>query len=216
MLPPIRYVGLSSTGITYKSGSASASFGGSFQSGSSNYDSYKDRDSREDKNDYESFQKSRRGVKSDEQGFTSKNSFSRYGRFYVNPVHFSDAMFVTDFGYISLWKFYFPDEDASLLLFTCFCFCLRLILCALFLMLSNLALHSCSVNFNSECAARTMIIYPVEKGHPTLPNIVHMCLQLLQTTMTILMILIHVELPAIVCFFLQLLSLQIVYHSLEK
>ncbi|EOA22749.1 hypothetical protein CARUB_v10003461mg [Capsella rubella] len=74
-----KYVGLSSTGITYKSGSASASFGGSFQSGSSNYDSYKDRDSREDKNDYESFQKSRRGVKSDEQGFTSKKSFSRYG-----------------------------------------------------------------------------------------------------------------------------------------
>ncbi|XP_010453219.1 PREDICTED: clathrin interactor EPSIN 1 isoform X1 [Camelina sativa] len=76
-----KYVGLSSTGITYKSGSASASasFGGNFQSGSSNYDSYKDRDSRDDKNDYESFQKSRRGVKSDDQGFTSKKSFSRYG-----------------------------------------------------------------------------------------------------------------------------------------
>ncbi|KAG7554951.1 ENTH domain [Arabidopsis suecica] len=73
-----KYVGLSSTGITYKSGS-SASFGGSFQSGSSNYDSYKDRDSREDKNDYESFQKSRRGVKSEEQSYTSKKSFSRYG-----------------------------------------------------------------------------------------------------------------------------------------
>ncbi|XP_010491914.1 PREDICTED: clathrin interactor EPSIN 1 isoform X1 [Camelina sativa] len=70
-----KYVGLSSTGITYKSGSASASFGGNFQSGSNNYD----RDSREDKNDYESFQKSRRGVISDDQGFTSKKSFSRYG-----------------------------------------------------------------------------------------------------------------------------------------
>ncbi|KAF8115897.1 hypothetical protein N665_0025s0340 [Sinapis alba] len=71
-----KYVGLSSTGITYKSGSASASFGGSFQSGSSNYD----RDSRgEDKNDYESFQKSRRGVKSEDQSYTSKKSFSRYG-----------------------------------------------------------------------------------------------------------------------------------------
>ncbi|ESQ41136.1 hypothetical protein EUTSA_v10013137mg [Eutrema salsugineum] len=75
-----KYVGLSSTGITYKSGSASSSFGGSFQSGSSNYDSYRDRDSREeDKNDYESFQKSRRGVKSEEQSYTSKKSFSRYG-----------------------------------------------------------------------------------------------------------------------------------------
>ncbi|KAH0936775.1 hypothetical protein HID58_004236 [Brassica napus] len=75
-----KYVGLSSTGITYKSGSASASasFGGG--SGSSNYDSYRDRDSREDKDDYESFQKSRRGgVKSDEQSYTSKKSFSRYG-----------------------------------------------------------------------------------------------------------------------------------------
>ncbi|CAA0402063.1 ENTH domain [Arabidopsis suecica] len=73
-----KYVGLSSTGITYKSGS-SASFGGSFQSGSSNFDSYKDRDSREDKNDYESFQKSRRGVKTEQQSYTSKKSFSRYG-----------------------------------------------------------------------------------------------------------------------------------------
>ncbi|KAG2300560.1 hypothetical protein Bca52824_037032 [Brassica carinata] len=52
-----KYVGLSSTGISYKSGSAS--FGGSFQSGSSNYD----RDSRgKDKGDSESFQKSS-GVK---------------------------------------------------------------------------------------------------------------------------------------------------------
>ncbi|KAL1202206.1 Clathrin interactor EPSIN 1 [Cardamine amara subsp. amara] len=74
-----KYVGLSSTGISYKSGSASASFGGSFQSGSSNYDSYKDRDSREDKNDYESFQKSRRGAKNEEQSYISKKSFSRYG-----------------------------------------------------------------------------------------------------------------------------------------
>ncbi|CAH2073013.1 unnamed protein product [Thlaspi arvense] len=75
-----KYVGLSSTGITYKSGSASASFGGSFQSGSSNYDSYRDKDSREEgKNDYESFQKSRRGGKSEEQSYTSKKSFSRYG-----------------------------------------------------------------------------------------------------------------------------------------
>ncbi|CAN8299328.1 unnamed protein product [Cochlearia groenlandica] len=74
-----KYVGLSSTGITYKSGSASASFGGSFQSGSSNYDSYGNRESREDKNDYESFQKSRRGVKSEEQSYTSKRSSSRYG-----------------------------------------------------------------------------------------------------------------------------------------
>ncbi|CAH8319852.1 unnamed protein product [Eruca vesicaria subsp. sativa] len=74
-----KYVGLSSTGISYKSGSASASSGGSFRSGSSNYDSYRDRDSREDKDDYESFQKSRRGVKSDEQSYTSKKSFSRYG-----------------------------------------------------------------------------------------------------------------------------------------
>ncbi|CAA7039785.1 unnamed protein product [Microthlaspi erraticum] len=73
-----KYVGLSSTGITYKSGSASASFGGSFQSGSSNYDSYKD-SKEEDKNDYESFQRSRRGVKSEEQGYSSKKSFSRYG-----------------------------------------------------------------------------------------------------------------------------------------
>ncbi|KAJ0230673.1 Clathrin interactor EPSIN 1 [Hirschfeldia incana] len=71
-----KYVGLSSTGITYKSGSASASFGGS---SSSNYDSYRDRDSREDKDDYESFQKSRRGVKSEEPSYTSKKSFSRYG-----------------------------------------------------------------------------------------------------------------------------------------
>lgn len=197
LLPPIRYVGLSSTGITYKSGSASASasFGGSFQSGSSNYDSYKDRDSREDKNDYESFQKSRRGVKSDEQGFTPKKSFSRYGRFYVNPIHclMSCSLQTLDI-------FHFGSFISQTL-------------CALFLMSSNLILHSCSVNFNSECAARTMIIYPVEKGHPTLPNLVHMCLQLLQTTM---MILIHVELPAIVCFLLQLLSLQIVYHSLDK
>uniref|UniRef100_A0A1J3EAV5 Clathrin interactor EPSIN 1 n=1 Tax=Noccaea caerulescens TaxID=107243 RepID=A0A1J3EAV5_NOCCA len=73
-----KYVGLSSTGITYKSGSASASFGGSFQSGSSNYDSYRD-SKEEDKNDYESFQKSRRGVKSEEQSYNSKKSFSRYG-----------------------------------------------------------------------------------------------------------------------------------------
>lgn len=85
MLPPIRYVGLSSTGITYKSGSASASFGGSFQSGSSNYDSYRD-SKEEDKNDYESFQKSRRGVKSEEQSYSSKKSFSRYGRFCLNPI----------------------------------------------------------------------------------------------------------------------------------
>ncbi|WZZ91532.1 hypothetical protein YC2023_120111 [Brassica napus] len=67
-----KYVGLSSTGISYKSGSAS--FGGSFQSGSSSYD----RDSRgKDKDDYESFQKSRRGVKSEERSYTSKKSFSR-------------------------------------------------------------------------------------------------------------------------------------------
>ncbi|CAF2350897.1 unnamed protein product [Brassica napus] len=47
---------------------------------------------------------------------------------------------------------------------------------------------------------RTMIMYPVEKSHPTLENIVpylHMNLQLLQTTMMILMTSIHVELPAI-------------------
>lgn len=89
LLPWIRYVGLSSTGITYKSGSASSSFGGS---GSSNYDSYRDRDSREDKDDYESFQKSRRGVKSEEQSYTSKKSSSRYGRFCLNPRWFTDVI----------------------------------------------------------------------------------------------------------------------------
>jgi hypothetical protein len=46
-------------------------------------------------------------------------------------------------------------------------------------------------------AARTMTIYPVVKSHPILPNIGHMYLQLLQTTMMILMILIHGELPVI-------------------
>lgn len=93
---------------------------------------------------------------------------------------------------------------------------ISLILCTIFLMSSELILQSCSLEFNSECAARTMTIYPVEKSHPILPNIVHMYLQLLQTTMMISMILIHVELPAIVCFSLQLLSLQIVYHLLGK
>lgn len=57
---------------------------------------------------------------------------------------------------------------------------------------------------NSECAVRTLIMYPVEKSHQTPAN---MYLQLLQTTMMILMILTHVELPAIVCFVKRL-----VYH----
>ncbi|XP_010536216.1 PREDICTED: clathrin interactor EPSIN 1-like [Tarenaya hassleriana] len=73
-----KYVGLSSSGISYKSGSAS--YGGSYQSGSRNFDSYKDRDNREEeKNDFDSFRKSRQGVKSDEQSYNSKKSAPLYG-----------------------------------------------------------------------------------------------------------------------------------------
>lgn len=57
---------------------------------------------------------------------------------------------------------------------------------------------------NSECAVRTMIMYPVEKSHQTLAN---MHLRLRQTTTMILMILTRVELQAIVCFVKRL-----VYH----
>ncbi|XP_010519871.1 PREDICTED: clathrin interactor EPSIN 1 isoform X3 [Tarenaya hassleriana] len=73
-----KYVGLSSTGITYKSGSAS--YGGSYQSGSRNFDSYKDRDCGEvEKNDIDSFRKSRHGFKSDKHSYSPKKSDSHYG-----------------------------------------------------------------------------------------------------------------------------------------
>ncbi|XP_010519870.1 PREDICTED: clathrin interactor EPSIN 1 isoform X2 [Tarenaya hassleriana] len=78
-----KYVGLSSTGITYKSGSAS--YGGSYQSGSRNFDSYKDRDCGEvEKNDIDSFRKSRHGFKSDKHSYSPKKSDSHYGRLAAN------------------------------------------------------------------------------------------------------------------------------------
>ncbi|XP_048227615.1 clathrin interactor EPSIN 1 isoform X2 [Ricinus communis] len=86
-----KYVGVSSSGITYKSGSASYS-GGSFQS-SSRYggfsgtrdtdnfrDSYKDKDQYGvERSEKESYGKSRQGGATDDQGYTKKGS-TRVGR----------------------------------------------------------------------------------------------------------------------------------------
>lgn len=87
-----RYVGLSSTGVTYKSGSASYS-GGSFQggerygviSGDRFKDSYREKDhDREEKIDKDSYGKSSKGFKSDDRANASKRNPARYGRFSAN------------------------------------------------------------------------------------------------------------------------------------
>ncbi|KAK9946321.1 hypothetical protein M0R45_011790 [Rubus argutus] len=88
-----KYFGLSSTGITYKSGSATSSSysSGSYQSsdrygglggtGSDTFrDSYKDRDQHdEDKFDKKSSSKSRRGVTSENRESSSKKGSTHYG-----------------------------------------------------------------------------------------------------------------------------------------
>ena len=89
----IRYVGLSSTGISYKSGSSALFSGGSFQKidryggfggsrdGETFKDSFKDREqSSEDRFEPGKF-KPRREVSSSTPGSSSKNGSSRYGRF---------------------------------------------------------------------------------------------------------------------------------------
>ena len=90
----VRYFGLSSTGITYKSGSASFSSGsfqsgdryggiGSTKNGDSFRDSYKDRDRYdEDKFEQSTSVKPRRDSESS-QGKTSRKGSSRHGRFPV-------------------------------------------------------------------------------------------------------------------------------------
>ncbi|KAA8525190.1 hypothetical protein F0562_006946 [Nyssa sinensis] len=87
-----KYFGLSSSGVTYKSGAASSFSSSSFQSsdryggnggtkeGDSFSDSYKDKDRfGEDKFDQNTSAKSRRGVISENQGNTSKKGSTRYG-----------------------------------------------------------------------------------------------------------------------------------------
>lgn len=97
-----RYFGLSSTGITYKSGSATSSSysSGSYQSsdrygglggtGSDKFrDSYKDRDQHdEDKFDKKSSSRSRRGVTSENRESSSKKGSAHYGsRYLLITVH---------------------------------------------------------------------------------------------------------------------------------
>ncbi|CAK9169026.1 unnamed protein product [Ilex paraguariensis] len=93
-----KYFGLSSSGITYKSGSASSS-SSSFQS-SDRYggfgstkdddtfgDSYKDRDRfGGDKFDNGTSAKSRRGLTNDNQGNSLRKGSSRYGRMFLSKV----------------------------------------------------------------------------------------------------------------------------------
>lgn len=81
-----RYVGLSSTGITYKSGASSYSSGG-FYSGGDRYGgsdsyrgNYKDRDQYEEKFDKDTYVKSRQGTPNESQGNSSKET-RRHGRF---------------------------------------------------------------------------------------------------------------------------------------
>lgn len=82
-----RYVGLSSTGISYKSGSTSYS-SSSYQSGSGARDgdrfkdSYRDRDRQygEEKYEKDTFGKSRSKVTSENQGNASKKGSTRNGR----------------------------------------------------------------------------------------------------------------------------------------
>lgn len=88
-----RYFGLSSTGITYKSGSASFGTGGYRSSdryggsGDNFRESYKDRDPYgEEKTGNDTFGKSRRGVASENQGNTLKKGFARYGSFWLYCV----------------------------------------------------------------------------------------------------------------------------------
>ena len=95
-----RYVGLSSTGITYKSGASSYSSGG-FHGGGDRYgglsgkresdsytDSYKERDRYgEEKFDTDTYVKSRRGTASESQGNFSKES-RRHGRFKFYTVYY--------------------------------------------------------------------------------------------------------------------------------
>lgn len=84
----IRYFGLSSTGITYKSGSASLGTGGYRSSdryggsGDNFRDSYKDREPYgEETTAKDTLEKSRRGAASEKKGNTLKKGFARYGRF---------------------------------------------------------------------------------------------------------------------------------------
>ncbi|KAF3447495.1 hypothetical protein FNV43_RR12681 [Rhamnella rubrinervis] len=87
-----KYVGLSSTGIAYKSGSSSYSsgsyqsnnryggFGGS-RDGDGFRESYRDKDQfEEEKIEKDTYVKSRRGVTTDNQGSNLKGSSTRYGR----------------------------------------------------------------------------------------------------------------------------------------
>ncbi|KAJ0089676.1 hypothetical protein Patl1_12982 [Pistacia atlantica] len=79
-----KYFGLSSSGITYKTGSASSYGSGGFQSsdryGGFQEDSYKERDwYGEDKFEKDTFGKSRRGAASENQGSMLKKGSLRYG-----------------------------------------------------------------------------------------------------------------------------------------
>ncbi|XP_031250297.1 clathrin interactor EPSIN 1 [Pistacia vera] len=80
-----KYFGLSSSGITYKTGSASSYGSGGFQSsdryGGFQEDSYKERDwYGEDKFEKDTFGKSRRGAASENQGSTLKKGSLRKGQ----------------------------------------------------------------------------------------------------------------------------------------
>ncbi|KAF5468091.1 hypothetical protein F2P56_012272 [Juglans regia] len=78
-----KYFGLSSTGITYKSGSATSSSGGygsAARDGDRFSDSYRDRDQYgEEKYEKDTFGKSRLGVTSDKRGNTLKKGSTRNG-----------------------------------------------------------------------------------------------------------------------------------------
>lgn len=89
----IRYVGLSSTGISYKSSSTSYG-GGSYQSsdryggyssrrdGDNFKDSYRDRDQyEEEKTEKDTYSRSSHGVTSESQGSTLKMGSTKYGRY---------------------------------------------------------------------------------------------------------------------------------------
>lgn len=87
-----KYVGLSSTGVTYKSGSASYS-GGSFQggerygviSGDRFKDSYREKDhDREEKIDKDSYGKSSKGFKSDDRANASKRNPARQDQYLMS------------------------------------------------------------------------------------------------------------------------------------
>ena len=114
-IPLFRYFGLSSSGITYKSGSASSG-SSSFQSGdkygglsgtkdSDTFkDSYKENDrSGEEKFDQSTSTKSRRAVTSENQGITLKKGSTHYGRF-VHSIYLFELSSDSELHIYWLWR----------------------------------------------------------------------------------------------------------------